>query len=162
MRKRIIIPVLSVIIAAIAFSCSPSEVKLVQAEPFEVSGEFLFEGPNTLQASNAFSAETLQKLAQSDAAPTSIKVTKATFQLNGLNAKTIESATLQIVSNNHDMISLGTVSAISGNEVVLNMAEETDVTNYLADEGATWILDVNLTQDYDELYLPLQLEFAIN
>lgn len=162
MRKSFVLPVLTILVAVLAFACSPKEEKVVQPAPFEVYGEFLFEGPNTLQAPNSFSVEDLQALAQSDAAPKSIRVSGASFQLNGVDAQTIESATLQIVSKNHSMISLGTISVVDADVVTLNMAEETDVTSYLTDEDATWILDVNLTQDFDELDLPLQLEFAIN
>jgi hypothetical protein len=53
------------------------------------------------------------------------------------------------VSNNHSLITVGTLSPLTQDPVSLdlNVAEDIDLMPYLADEGCTWVLDLNLSED---------------
>jgi hypothetical protein len=92
-----------------------------------------------------------------------IGVGKAIIELTGDQAAITESLLLQIVSNNQEMTTLGTLSPLpNGTKFELRLAEEIDLLPYLNDEGATWVLDLNLTEDFlDEMQVKGKLALTI-
>lgn len=117
-----------------------------------LTGDMLFSGANTLQMPVNTSSESLAQevdVVAKDLAE--IGVSTATIELTGDQAAITESLLLQIVSNNQEMTTLGTLSPLpEGTKFDLQLAEEIDLLPYLKDEGATWVLDLNLTEDFLE------------
>jgi hypothetical protein len=129
-----------------------------------LTGEMLFSGANTLQMPVATSAESLAQEVNVVANNLSaIGVGKAIIELTGDQAAITESLLLQIVSNNQEMTTLGTLSPLpNGTKFELRLAEEIDLLPYLNDEGATWVLDLNLTEDFlDEMQVKGKLALTI-
>ncbi|QTN37710.1 hypothetical protein HZ996_00700 [Cryomorphaceae bacterium] len=130
-----------------------------------VSGEMLFSGPNSLQAPVSMSLGSLEEdlsIAQDDIRR--VGVTAISVALSVEQAPLAESLLLQIVSNNQEMLALGTLSPLEGGtSFELIVAEDTDLLPFLKDEGATWVLDVNLTEDIlDEMDASVDLNLMIN
>ena len=129
-----------------------------------LTGEMLFSGANTLQMPVVTSAESLAQEVNVVANNLSaIGVGKAIIELTGDQAAITESLLLQIVSNNQEMTTLGTLSPLpNGTKFELRLAEEIDLLPYLNDEGATWVLDLNLTKDFlDEMQVKGKLALTI-
>lgn len=130
-----------------------------------VSGEMLFSGPNSLQASVSTTANELADELGIEAADlSSIDISAIKISLAGEQAEIAESLLLQIVSNNNEMTALGTLSPIEGGTSFdLNVAEEINLLPFMKDEGATWVLDVNLSEDImDEMQATVDLTLDIN
>ena len=130
-----------------------------------VSGEMLFSGPNSLQAPVSLSPASLAEdlsIQQDDLK--SIGLSDIQVTLAEEQAEIAESLLLQIVSNNNEMMALGTLSPLEkGTNFTLNVAEETDLLPFIEDEGATWVLDVNLSEDImDEMKATVDLKITIN
>jgi hypothetical protein len=130
-----------------------------------VSGEMLFSGPNSLQAPISIDPKTLAEefsIASEDLY--SIGVTTISISLDGEQAAIAESLLLQVVSDNNEMTALGTLSPLeNGTSFELNVAEETDLLPFIQDDGATWVLDVNLSEDImDEMRAEVNLKLTIN
>lgn len=117
-----------------------------------VAGEMLFSGPNSLQAPVATSVNSLAEDLSIEASQLkSIEVSAIQISLADEQADIAESLLLQIVSNNQEMTALGTLSPLeNGMNFDLNIAEETDLLPFIEDDGATWVLDVNLSEDVME------------
>jgi len=130
-----------------------------------VSGEMLFSGPSSLQAPVSNSASALAEELNIDVADlSSIGVSAIEISLADEQAKVAESLLLQIVSNNNEMTALGTLSPLKGGTSFdLKVAEEIDLLPFIKDEGATWVLDVNLSEDImDEMQATADLTLRIN
>jgi len=130
-----------------------------------VSGEMLFSGPNSLQAAVSLSPASLaEELNIEASALKSVSVSSIQVTLSDEQAAIAESLLLQIVSNSNEMTSLGTLSPLEkGTRFDLNVAEETDLLSFLEDEGATWVLDVNLAEDImDEMKATVDLTITIH
>jgi hypothetical protein len=130
-----------------------------------VSGEMLFSGPNSLQADVSLSPASLaEELNIEASALKSISVSSIQITLSDEQAAIAESLLLQVVSNSNEMTSLGTLSPLEkGTRFDLNVAEETDLLPFLEDEGATWVLDVNLAEDImDEMKATVDLTITIH
>jgi len=129
-----------------------------------VSGEMLFTGPNSLQAPVSNSASALAEELNIDVADlSSIGVSAIEVSLLEEQAGIAESLLLQIVSNNNEMMTLGTLSPLEGGtSFELKVAEETNLLPYMKDQGATWVLDVNLSEDImDEMQAIVDLTLTI-
>jgi len=130
-----------------------------------LSGEMLFSGPNSLQAPVSTTVEELASDLEIDAADiSSAGVSAIQIRLSDEQAGMAESLLLQIVSNNNEMVSLGAISPLEdGTSFDLNVAEEINLLPFMKDEGATWVLDVNLSEDImDEMKATADLTLTIN
>jgi hypothetical protein len=130
-----------------------------------VSGEMLFSGPNSLQAAVTLDPASLaEELNVSPDDLKRIRVSGIKITLSDDQAAIAESLLLQIVSNNNEMTSLGTLSPLeNGTTFELNLAEESDLLPFIQDEGATWVLDVNLSDDImDEMKATADIQITIN
>lgn len=143
MKKYLLLLLLPIFLA----SCE--NTKSIEKEiPLEFSEEMLFEGANSLQMSANM---TLADLAASLNIPAenikSIGVSAADIQVTDEQNSSIESLLLQVVSNNQDLISIGTLSPVekSGN-LSLSIAQEVDLLPYLND-ACTYVLDVNIANE---------------
>jgi hypothetical protein len=135
---------------------------------FNLSGDMLFEGANTLQASAEGQLQDLASNLQIDPGNIeSIGVSTAQISL-GDNSTIVESLLLQIVSDKLELTTVGTLSPLpEGNSFELSLAEEIDLKPYLASEGATWVLDLNLSEDFMDVMeadaeLSLKIQYSSN
>jgi len=160
MRNLFIASLLLVVLAG----CQTLAVNEETSIPLQLSGEMLFEGSNTLQMA---SVTTPEALAQSLSVETSqikeVGVASARIEFPAEEAKIAESLLLQIVSNNRDLVTIGTLSPLpSGTSFDLKLAENIDLLPYFKDEGCTWVLDVNLSEDLmDDLSVAGSLRLQI-
>jgi hypothetical protein len=140
-------------LATLISSCSENASSNTQTE-LRLGGDFLFEGPNTLQGAVELD---LVELCQSvEIAPEQVQAVRVnSVKLNAENedATITESYLLQITSNNNELSSIGTLNPVGNSgPFELQIAEETDLLSFLQDEGATWVLDLNLTAEHmDEM-----------
>ena len=153
------------LIAIVLTSCSSKETKEFVASPVELSGDFLFEGPNTLQAENPIKGKHIYD--QTGVKPPEIRSLtpkKAEVEFTNVPKDLVESVLLQIVSKNQEMITVGTLSPIpDGTKFDLQLAEEVDLVPYLKDEECFWVIDANLTQDQmDEITMDLHLILEVS
>ena len=151
--------------AFILTSCSSNETKPFVVDPITFSGELLFEGPNTLQSENTIKAKYIYE--QIDVKPNEIKsisCQKAAIEFTNVPENLIESVLLQIVSKNHEMITVGTQSPVAyGTKFDLQLAEEIDLVPYLKDQECFWVLDANLAEDQmDEISMKLHLTLDVS
>jgi hypothetical protein len=132
------------------YSCAPSTERKSVDIDFNLSGDMLFEGANTLQFSGESQLEVItSELALNSEALENAVVSSAVLTLDDPTKAITESLLLQVVSNNNELITIGTLSPLpEGNEMTLTLAEETSILDYLTDEGLTWVLDLNLTEDH--------------
>lgn len=149
-REIRIIGVTLVIILGVflAASCTSYESRVISATTL-LSGEMLFEGANTLQGDLGMLRSELEKHGISAESIKGAKLTGVEFDMEGDDASITESMLFQIVSDNFSLKSLGSINPVPvGNLIRINMAEDTEITDYLQDEGATWVLDLNLSEDH--------------
>lgn len=122
----------------------------------DFKGEMLFGGANSLQMAADVSLDDLAQKANTNVPNIKgIGVKSASITVNENQLDLVESLLLQVVSNNQNLISVGTLSPVdkAGN-LELSIAQELDLLPYLQDEGCTWVLDVNLnTEDMLDLEL---------
>lgn len=145
-------------------SCQTTAVNNELSLSFTLSGEMLFSGANTLQAPMQADASSLARQLNLEAEHLkSVSVSRATITMSAENAAITESLLLQVVSNNNDLTTLGTLSPLpEGTEFELQLAEEIDLLPYLQDAGGTWVLDANLAEDHlDVLEVPAALNLEI-
>lgn len=153
------------VFAIMLASCSSNETKTFEVDPITFSGDFLFEGPNTLQAENPIKAKHIYE--QISIKPNDIKsisCKKAAIEFTNVPEKLIESVLLQIVSKNNEMITVGTQSPVAyGTKFALQLAEEIDLIPYLKDQECFWVLDANLSEDQmDEISIKLHLTLDVS
>jgi len=163
MKRLLLIP----LILIFAAGCGTNAVDESVTVDLHLSGEMLFEGSNTLQMTAETNLpEIAKKLSVDEANLKKIGVAEATLSMNVDEARITESVLLQVVSNNQGLITVGTLSPLVDPDALrLNVAEDIDLMPYLADEGCTWVLDLNLSEDYlDEMSvggtLTLRVEYS--
>jgi len=136
-----------------------------QTLSLELTGEMLFSGANTLSMQANTSAISLAEGLNIEAEKlVSVGVLEAIIELDAEQKQITESLLLQIVSDQEEMTTIGTLSPLpEGNAFSLNLANEMDLLPYLKDEGTTWVLDLNLSEDYmGEMIVPAELNLVIN
>ncbi|NQZ78444.1 MAG: hypothetical protein HRT61_20390 [Ekhidna sp.] len=156
-----ILTILTVLI--FAASCSSGETASYETSETSVSGEFLFEGPNTLQGPSTVSLSQIAKdLNISEEKIQEVSLASATIQFaNDSLQSTVESALLQLVSDELALISIGTKSPFPATgPVALEVNTEQDILPYLKDSSTTAVVDVNLNQDLDDLQATIT--FSLN
>lgn len=152
-----------IIIISFLFSCQSASEKEIESKKISLSGEFLFAGPNTLQSketmslppyANELGLDSEEKISAVN--PASISVTFA----NAGEAANVESILLQMVSDDLEMTSIGTLSPLpeGQNTVQLNVAPELNMLPYLGDPSTIVIADVNLKEDMDALTIDVQMK----
>lgn len=155
---------LSIIIASAIVGCSRTS-SIEKDISATVTGSMLFSGPNSLQGAVTVSANALaEEMGITADDMRSISVSAIKVALNPEQAAMAESLLLQVVSSNHELTALGTLSPLDGgNTYQLQVAEETDLLPFLNDEGATWVLDINLSEDImDDMQAEVEIKLAIN
>lgn len=140
---------LSISILVILSGCQTTSVNNNITIPLELKGEMLFEGSNTLQMPATTTPDALAiALSVDEENLKKIRVSKASFEIPEGAAEISESLLLQIVSNQQDLITIGTLSPLpEGSSFELQLAEDMDLLPHLKDEGCTWVLDLNLSED---------------
>ena len=157
------LPFISVLL--LLSGCQPTAVSDDITSPLELKGEMLFEGSNTLQMPAATTPEALAiALSADEENLKKIRVSQATIEIPESAAGISESLLLQIVSNQQDLITIGTLSPLpAGNSFELQLAADMDLLPYLKDEGCTWVLDLNLSEDLmDDLAVAVSLRLEIH
>jgi len=146
-------------------SCQKVSTDKSQTINLDLTGEMLFEGANTLQMSALTKPEQLaEKLSTEVENLKGISVDRALLNIGKEEKEITESVLLQVVSDNNDLTTIGTLNPLpDGLEFELSLAEEIDVLPYLKDSGCTWVLDVNLNSDYmDEMHIKAALSLEIS
>jgi len=145
-------------------SCSAELSQLEVEQDLVLQGEMLFEGPNTLTAENNKDLISLIEEAGIEASQVeSVEVSGAKITLSADGKSMAESLLLQVVSDNHELIALGTLNPLPEGKILkLQLAEEIDLKPYLEDSGCTWVLDLNLNGDADQLAVKSKLNLVVN
>jgi len=147
------------------YACSPSvSTEKVKME-LSLVGEMLFEGANSLQYSNENQlAEIAAEVGVDEEAVEGITVSEVTIELDDLTRPITESLLLQVVSDNQELVTIGTLNPLPEGQVfTLSLAETTSILKYLKDSGTTWVLDLNITEDYmDEMTVDGSLDLTID
>lgn len=147
----------------IGFSCSsPNEAEYIW-EDLDVSGEFLFEGPNTLQGQPGSPVEQIAgklNLNQKNIQAVHIVSCELQFQPDSLRSQ-VENALVQFVSDKLELVSVATINGIpESGEIILNAASEQDILPYLKDATTTLVVDANTKSDMD--VLQCKVNFKLN
>ncbi|MGB6035662.1 MAG: hypothetical protein WBG42_05305, partial [Cryomorphaceae bacterium] len=145
-------------------SCGPSTKNESVEIEIQLTGEMLFEGANTLQFSAVNQLKQVgEKLGVNKGAIQNASVTAAALELDDSSKEITESLLLQLVSNNNELITIGTLSPLTdGNDMSLSLAENTSILSYLTDEGMTWVLDLNINEDHmDEMTVTGSLTLGV-
>jgi len=145
---------LAILIASslVLFGCASTAVNEEQRVSLEFSGDMLFEGSNTLQVPASLSpASIAAELGVPPAALKRVSVTEVLLQMKHDDAAITESLLMQMVSNNESLKTIGTLSPLTDpGALKLNLAEKSDILPFLRDQGATWVLDLNISEDYPD------------
>ncbi|WP_421753472.1 hypothetical protein [Croceimicrobium sp.] len=117
---------------------------------FAMTGDMLFAGANTLQGKGEISLQNLAENIDCEVeAIKSVKVSAVKVGLTPAHQKITESVLLQVLSDNVEMASIGTLNPVPDSGVLeLNLAEDVDLKPYLQDKGMTWVLDINISEDH--------------
>ncbi len=154
-----------VFLVLLIVGCSSPEQAESTTDTMTVSGEFLFEGPNTLQGEPAFRlAQLAQQLGTTEDKIKSVTVnqTQLTFESDSIQAN-IESALVQLVSDQLELVSIATKSPIPGSGAVgMEVNSEQDILPYLKDASSTLVVDVNIKGDMDFLEAKVDFNLTIS
>ena len=145
-------------------SCSGGASVDVSTEPIIASGEFLFEGPNTLQGVLSIDLADLAKQSQLDAATIkAVKINALTVEMpEDSIASVIESILVQFVSDQQPLVTAGTINPNTATRTQsLEINSEVDVLPYLKDPSSTLVVDINLGGDLDYLELPVTFKLTL-
>jgi hypothetical protein len=145
-------------------ACSPNLTQMEIDKNLLLEGEMLFEGANTLIMANDSDLITLIEEAGLETNQVeSVGLSHAKITLSSSDKSMAESLLLQIVSDNNELITLGTLSPLpEGAILALTLAEEIDLKPYLEDTGCTWVLDLNINSDLDAMAVKANLKLIIN
>ncbi|HKL40074.1 MAG TPA: hypothetical protein VJ894_05305 [Cryomorphaceae bacterium] len=135
-------------------SCGASTKNESVEIELKLTGEMLFEGANTLQVSGENQLIKVgNELDVEASAIKNVSVSAAVIELDDSSKEITESLLLQLVSDNNELFTIGTLSPLpDGNNLSLSMAENTSILPYLEDDGLTWVLDLNINEDHmDEM-----------
>ncbi|WKK84341.1 hypothetical protein QYS48_19475 [Marivirga arenosa] len=154
-----------IFISSVLLACSAPETVEYQSPSIEVEGEFLFEGPNTLQgkASEDILAQIASQNEITEENIKSIKLKSATISFFPDSLRTdVESALIQLVSDDLELISVATKSPLPQEEVIsLEVTAEQDILPYLKDDSYTLVVDANISSDMDYLSAKVSFEFNV-
>ncbi|MGB0165440.1 MAG: hypothetical protein ACPF8V_01175 [Luteibaculum sp.] len=151
-------------IALFCFACAPTE-KQAHEIVLSLKGEMLFSGANTLQMPVKHRPNNLVADANlGEVELESVGVNKVSISLTEEQHRIVESVLLQVVSDQNEMITLGTLSPLpDGTTFDLKLAEDLDLLPYFKDNGGAWVLDINLSEDYmDEMQVDARLNLSLN
>ena len=145
-------------------ACSPSLTQMEIDKNLLLEGEMLFEGANTLIMANDSDLITLIEEAGLETNQVvSVGLSQAKITLSSSDKSMAESLLLQIVSDNNQLITLGTLSPLPEGAILdLTLAEEIDLKPYLEDSGCAWVLDLNINSDLDAMAVKSNLKLIIN
>ena len=148
MRKYLVWVFLPLLIA-----CESTVSNNDQSIAFQLSGDMLFSGPNSLQGEGTKDLVSLAEAVGTDSESIkSISVSNAKIAMAPSAQAITESVLLQIVSNNNDLVTVGTLSPVPADGAMeLSLAQEMDLLPYLKDEGLAWVLDLNLSEDHMDM-----------
>ena len=136
------------------FSCAQSsETEYLMAD-MEVSGEFLFEGPNSLQGKLKNPMENISKEKGIDPAKIqSIYLKSCTVEFPDEESQSIvENILVQVVSDQLNLVSVATINGIpESSPISIPGSAEQDILPYLKDQSSMLVLDANLKNDVDVL-----------
>jgi len=139
-----------ILVGFFASSCTSYDTNVTSVTT-TVTGEMLFQGANTLQGDLEELRLELQNQGLSPNTIRGAKVIGVEFVMDGNDASITESMLFQIVSDNFSLKSLGSLNPVpDGESIKMNLAEDTEIIEYLQDEGSTWVLDLNLSEDHME------------
>lgn len=127
------------------------------------SGDFLFEGPNTLQGSfelNDALLASMTGLTINEIKAVHVEAISLTVQEDSASAL-VESVLVQLVSNDLPLQSIGTLSGVAAEANQLNSNTTLDIFEYIKDESTSLVIDANLTQDMDQLSTTVVLKLSI-
>ena len=145
---------LTVCFLATLVACGSPEVSEYTLQDVAVSGEFLFEGPNTLQGSPPASISQIASalsLEEDDISAIYVKSATITFSPDSVRS-TLQSALVQWVSEDLELVSVATKSPLPAEgTITLEATQEQDILPYLQAESATVVVDVNVDHDLDAL-----------
>lgn len=148
--KNITIALLSILLMA----CGSPLTTTYDWEELTVSGEFLFEGPNTLQGQPGSPlSDIARSIGVDENRIKSITISSAQIILAPDSLQSaVESALVQWVSNDLDLVSVATKSPIDQNGTIeLDVKQSQDILPYIKDANSTLVVDLNLNQDLDFL-----------
>lgn len=149
MRKFLIWAVLPLFMA-----CQSTSINEEQSIAFQVKGDMLFSGPNSLQGPGNMDLTTIaENMGLEPSAIKSIKVSTARIGMAPSGQAITESLLLQVVSDANELKTIGTLNPVpSEGNVELSLAQDMDLLPYLQDAGMAWVLDLNLSEDHmDEM-----------
>ncbi len=151
-------------VICLLWSCSETKTAEYTLADVTVSGEYLFEGPNTLQGQPGVDLDQIAKSLEIDAnAITSVTLKTATISFAPDTLRTTaESALVQWVSDDQPLVSVATRSPLPDAATVdLEVNKEQDILPYLQGTGATLVVDTNLNQDLDDLGATITMTLLI-
>ncbi|MEQ8238670.1 MAG: hypothetical protein RIA69_05625 [Cyclobacteriaceae bacterium] len=151
------------ILVAFTFSCTEKKTKQVTSETMTASGEYLFEGPNTLQGDFSFDISALSSktgVTAEDISEVYVESIRVIFE-NSETQEVVESVLIQLVSDELPLQSAGTLTTFTGTESLLNANKELDILSYLKDPSSQLIVDANLKSEMDELSVSVVFEFTV-
>jgi hypothetical protein len=150
-------------------SCGPAPSTQTVDIGLNLTGSMLFEGANSLQYANEGQLTELAGTLGTDiSAIQNVAVSKVVITLDDMSRPITESLLLQIVSDHQELVTIGTLNPLpEGTQFTLSLAEDTSLLPYLKDSGTTWVLDLNVTEDYlDEMVvngkLTLSVDYLLN
>lgn len=135
------------------WACQEQAVDESQSIDVSLKGDMLFEGANSLTAPVEVDLAELagaMELEPSDIQ--GVELAGVQMSMEKYKAAISESMLFQIVSDKQDMKALASLSPLpEAKDFQLNPAEETDIMPYLRGGGATWVLDLNLSEDHMDM-----------
>lgn len=158
-----------VLIGLVLSACGPTVSEETVNVDMKLVGDMLFEGANSLQYSGDNQlAEIAKDLGVGAESVRGVNISAVSIELNEYSRPITESLLLQVVSDNQELKTIGTLSPLpEGSVFKLALAEDTSILDYLKDSGMTWVLDLNLNEDHmDEMEvagkLSLNVEYNAN
>lgn len=151
------------VVLALATGCQSTQDSTYDCENLNVTGEYLFEGPNTLQGTpESVIKDLTDQLEINETDIQSVYVDQATIRFSPDSLQNnIESALVQWVSDELELVSVATKSPLPDNSIIeLEVNKEQDILPYLLDDNSTLVVDVNILGDMD--YLEARLDFTFN
>lgn len=155
-------PFLLFFAAVLVSACAETAVDETFETSLILTGDMLFEGSNTLQAPAAVTPDEIAEHAGTVTKNLKkIGVAEVVMRMDDPQAKITESLLLQIVSDNNSLATVGTLSPLTAPGMLeLNVSERIDLLPYLNDQGTTWVLDLNISEDHtDEMTVNGQITF---
>ncbi|MFY0607499.1 MAG: hypothetical protein JXR10_12345 [Cyclobacteriaceae bacterium] len=157
-------PSLVLISLLVFFSCGEKETQVFESEAIAASGEFLFEGPNTLQGPFTLTLSQVSKqLGIEESAISDVRISGISLTFDDdANRQNVESVLVQVVSNDLSLETAGTLNPLGAEPVQeLQINQELDFLPYLKDQTTQLIVDANLTTDMDMLGVGVVFKFII-